>query len=55
MSTVETDAPSRGSWPLYAIAGTGLAAVGAACLLLWARFGEGVYANAIVNAILSCF
>jgi hypothetical protein len=56
MASAETDAPVslfRSSTPVL-IGVAALLAVGSAAMLWW-RFGEGVYAQSIVNAILACF
>lgn len=37
----------------WAIAGA--AALGAAAFALWSRFGEGVYAQMLLNAVIACF
>ncbi|MGL4243428.1 MAG: hypothetical protein ACRCTI_20125 [Beijerinckiaceae bacterium] len=54
MSSIETDAPPRRIAASAAMIALATAALGAAALL-WLRFGESVYAQSIVNAILSCF
>jgi hypothetical protein len=54
MASIETDAPARRfAAPAATIAASAAALVLAG--LLWWRFGEGVYAQSILNAILSCF
>lgn len=40
--------------PMLLIAIAGVVVLGAA-LLLWARFGEGVYGQMLLNAVIACF
>lgn len=48
----EADAPTGLAFlPMAAVAGASLAAAGA----LWWRFGEGVYGQALLNAVIACF
>ena len=47
----EAAQPMPGRLPIAA----GAAAVSAAALALWWRFGEGVYAQALLNAFIACF
>ncbi len=41
--------------PLRAVAVAASVAVLGAALLLWTRFGEGVYARMLVDAFIACF
>jgi hypothetical protein len=54
MASIETDAPVRRTAGPAALIAAPFVAFGLAGLLWW-RFGEGVYAQSILNAILSCF
>jgi hypothetical protein len=59
MASMETDADATGAATPGPGTMAGLAGLGAVALgvvgLLWWRFGEGVYATSIMNAILACF
>jgi hypothetical protein len=60
MASFETDAPTAATGLPATVVRTGLLAglvlaLGTAVGLLWWRFGEGVYATSIMNAILACF
>jgi hypothetical protein len=47
--------PPASARPLRLVAVAASAAVLGAALLLWTRFGEGVYARMLVDAFIACF
>ncbi len=47
--------PAANPRPLRIVAAVGSAAVLGVALLLWTRFGEGVYARMLVDAFIACF
>jgi phosphate/sulfate permease len=56
MASVETDAPvSSFRSTTTVLIGVGAALAVGSVALLWWRFGESVYAQSIVSAILACF
>ncbi len=50
-----TDHAPSSRQPLRVVAIAAAAAILGAALLLWTRFGEGVYARMLVDAFIACF